>query len=144
MHTETASKEFYTPVRVYIEDTDAGRIVYYVNYLKYLERARTELFRALGFAKPAMIAEGALMVVASVQVDYKRSARLDDALQVTARITKVARSYVVFDQRVLRDSQCLCAATVKVACVNRESMKPRAMPTEVMVALQQQLGNNTE
>ena len=140
MQTDIVENEFSTSVRVYIEDTDAGRIVYYVNYLKYLERARTELFRSLGFAKPAMIADGLLMVVASVEVVYRRSARLDDVLTVTASLKSVARTYECFTQRVMRGGDCLCDASVKVACVERETMKPKAMPKNVAHALKQCLG----
>ncbi len=129
-------------MRVYIEDTDAGKIVYYVNYLKFMERARTEFFRKLGFAKPAMIAEGLLLVVASLNVQYKRSARLDDLLNVSAKLIKIARSYVVFHQRVVRDGECLCEATVNVACVDKESMRPKAMPQDVTNAIQLYLGEN--
>lgn len=123
--------EFSIPIRVYIEDTDAGGIVYYVNYLKYMERARTELLRSRGLSKPAVLEEGMLLVVASAKVDYKKSARLDDMLTVSAVIQKRARSYVLFQQRVLRDGVCLCESEIKVACVNRVTMKPCAFPERV-------------
>ena len=82
------ASEFSFPVRVYIEDTDAGGIVYYVNYLKYMERARTELLRINGIAKPAILEEGVLLVVVSAHIEYKRPAKLDDKLRVTAHILK--------------------------------------------------------
>lgn len=128
--------EFILPVRVYIEDTDAGGIVYYVNYLKFMERARTELFRKLGYDKPAMIDDGLLLVVASAQVNYRKSARLDDQLEVSAAISKLARTYVVFEQKVVRGIECLCEGELKIACVTRKEMKPAAMPKDVMAALQ--------
>ena len=77
---------FSFPVRVYIEDTDAGGIVYYVNYLKYMERSRTEFLRSLGYDKPAILEGGLLLVVHTAQVNYRRSARLDDQLQVTTQL----------------------------------------------------------
>jgi 4-hydroxybenzoyl-CoA thioesterase len=120
--------EFSLPVRVYIEDTDAGGIVYYVNYLRFMERARTELLRTLGFSKPAILEEDLLLVVHSAQIDYKSPARLDDALEVTAEIERLGKTYVLFKQRVLRAEQCLAVASIKVACVSRSAMKPTALP----------------
>lgn len=135
-------KEFSIPVRVYIEDTDAGKIVYYVNYLKYMERARTEFFRELGYEKPALISDDRLIVVAEVEVKYKKSARLDDYLSVTAVVARVARSYAVFEQRILRNDECLCEGQVKVACVDRETMKPKAFPAQIYQAFTESLGES--
>jgi 4-hydroxybenzoyl-CoA thioesterase len=120
--------EFSLPVRVYIEDTDAGGIVYYVNYLKFMERARTELLRTLGYNKPAVLDEDLLLVVHSAQIDYKSPAFLDDALSVTAEIERMGRTYVLFRQRVMRADQCLADAQVKVACVSRSPMRAAALP----------------
>ncbi|MFL0805258.1 MAG: tol-pal system-associated acyl-CoA thioesterase [Agarilytica sp.] len=125
------NNEFSLPVRVYIEDTDAGGIVYYVNYLKFMERSRTELLRECGFHKPAILEEGMLLVVASVNVDYKKSAKLDDELSVTARINKLARSYFVVDQSIYRGDECLTNGQVKVACVNKNTLRPCAFPERV-------------
>lgn len=137
-------KEFSIPVRVYIEDTDAGGIVYYVNYLKFMERSRTELFRSLGFPKPAVLEEGMLMVVASAEANYKLSARLDDQLRVTTRIKNLGRSFVEFEQNVIRESDAgdalLCEGSIKVACVKRDTMRPCAFPDRVKRALQEYLG----
>jgi 4-hydroxybenzoyl-CoA thioesterase len=121
-------REFNLPVRVYIEDTDAGGIVYYVNYLKFMERARTEFMRQLGFDKPAILDEGKLLVVHSLETQYKRPALLDDALQVTAQVIRLKRSFLVFRQQVKRGDTVMCEADIKVACVERESMKPTAIP----------------
>lgn len=127
--------EFYLPVRVYIEDTDAGGIVYYVNYLKYMERARTELLRTLGINKPSTLENGKLLVVASVSVDYKKSARLDDELSVGAKIIKVARSYLVMEQNISHNAEILTECEVKVACVDKETMRPCPFPESVAQAL---------
>ncbi len=126
---------FQMPLRVYIEDTDAGGIVYYVNYLKFMERARTECLRTLGFDKPAMVAEDRLFVVHSAEIAYLRPALLDDQLTVTATISKLARSYMSFSQSILRNGEPICRADIKVACVQRETMKPVAMPEEVWRAV---------
>lgn len=123
--------EFSFAMRVYIEDTDAGGIVYYVNYLKFMERARTELLREKGFNKPAIMEEGMLMVVASVNVDYKKSAKLDDELVIMAKIIKSARSYLVFEQRVLCGTNCLAEGRIKVACVDNETLRPCAFPSRI-------------
>ncbi len=124
--------EFYLPVRVYIEDTDAGGIVYYVNYLKYMERARTELLRTKGFPKPAILDEGMLLVVVSAKVVYKKPAYLDDELRVTAKIVKLARSYMVFEQNIFCGGICLTEGEIKVACVNRDTMYPGAFPERIV------------
>ncbi|VUD52769.1 Acyl-CoA thioesterase YbgC [Thalassocella blandensis] len=129
------SSDFSIPVRIYIEDTDAGGIVYYVNYLKYMERARTELLRDKGFLKPAVMEEGLLLVVASANINYRQSARLDDELQVSADIVKVARTYIVFDQRIFRGEECLTTAEIKIACVKRDTMRPAVLPPRVVKLL---------
>lgn len=132
------TQEFQIPVRVYIEDTDAGGIVYYVNYLKFMERCRTEFLRALGYHKAAISGDGQLLVVHSAQVDYRRPARLDDVLSITASISKLARSYIEFKQQVLRDSELLCSASLRIACVDASAMKPCALPTSLHQLLTQQ------
>ncbi|MFL0811634.1 MAG: tol-pal system-associated acyl-CoA thioesterase [Agarilytica sp.] len=129
--------EFSFTIRVYIEDTDAGGIVYYVNYLKFMERARTELLRTLGINKPATLEEGNLLVVASVNVKYLKSALLDDELQVTAKILKLARSYFLIEQKVMRGEECLAGGEIKVACVDQETMKPCVFPKRIQGLLGQ-------
>ena len=126
-----SKSEFSIPVRVYIEDTDAGGIVYYVNYLKFMERSRTEFLRALGYHKPAILDEGLLLVVHSAQIDYHRSARLDDELVVTTGIIKLARTYFECKQQVFRNQELLCTGIVRVACVDVSVMKPRAIPAHM-------------
>lgn len=119
---------FSWPVRVYIEDTDAGGIVYYVNYLKFMERARTEALRSLGFGKQFIFEQNEMFVVHSMQVDYRAPARLDDELVVSADVLRRARTYLLFGQTVKRQDELLCAAEIKVACVERQNMKPTAIP----------------
>lgn len=119
---------FALPVRVYIEDTDAGGIVYYVNYLKFMERSRTEFLRSLGYDKPAILGEGLLLVVHSAQVIYRRPARLDDQLEVTTEVVKIARTYVEFQQNILRGNELMCEGLIRIACVSGETMKPNPIP----------------
>jgi 4-hydroxybenzoyl-CoA thioesterase/acyl-CoA thioester hydrolase len=122
--------EFLLPIRVYIEDTDAGGIVYYVNYLKYIERSRTELLRSLGYGKTAVLDDGLLLVVRSAKVDYRLPARLDDEIIASTFIEKIANTYVIFRQEVRREDDVLCTAEVKVACVSQQGskMRPAVLP----------------
>jgi 4-hydroxybenzoyl-CoA thioesterase/acyl-CoA thioester hydrolase len=125
--------EFSIPVRIYIEDTDAGGIVYYVNYLKYMERARTEFMRSLGYGKAAILNNSTgdahvMFVVSSSNVHYFVSAVLDDELLVTAQPVKVGRASIVFEQAVIRAGKILCKGEIKIACVDRRSATPQAMP----------------
>lgn len=128
-------ENFHLPIRVYVEDTDAGGIVYYVNYLKYMERARTEWFRAKGFEKPALFRHNLMFIVHSLKIDYRRPARLDDALAVTAKVIRPGRTFFEMTQSVLRGDELLCVAEVKVACVTRDTMKPAAIPADVRAEL---------
>lgn len=118
---------FSYPLRVYIEDTDAGGIVYYVNYLKFMERARTEMMRSLSYDKNSIFADELMFVVHSVKADYIAPAKLDDALEVTANVLKVGAAYILFEQKVLLDGETLCCGKVKIVCVDRITMKPRAL-----------------
>lgn len=125
------STEFSCSVRVYIEDTDAGGIVYYVNYLKFMERARTEYFRSLGYNKAGANRESYQFVVHSAQIQYKKPAKLDDELVVTAKIAKFSSASLVFVQQVLRNDVLLSEAEVKIACVDGASLRPVPIPDEL-------------
>lgn len=133
------SPEIFLPVRVYIEDTDAGGIVYYVNYLKFMERARTELLRALGYGKAALFAEELMFVVHSVNARYQKPARLDDELRVLARIGRLGRAGFDVEQAVYRDQETLCSAEIKIACVARQGLRPMPIPASMHQHLQQLL-----
>lgn len=128
---------FSLPVKVYLEDTDAGGIVYHVNYLKYMERARTEFLSRLGYDKPAILASGLMLVVHSMDIVFARPATLGEQLHATAAVQQLARSYVVFAQEVRRGDECLCRAKVKVACITQDTHRPKAMPDEVRHFLEQ-------
>ena len=127
--------EFSLDLRVYIEDTDAGGIVYYVNYLKFMERARTELMRSLGFGKNYIFNHDLMFVVRDVKVQYLRPATLDDELVATAAITQLRGASLVMRQRVRRGKDVLAEGEVTIACVDREGVKPRRMPREMVAAL---------
>ena len=127
--------EFSLPIRVYIEDTDAGGIVYYVNYLKYLERARTELKRTFGLERAAVSDAGWNFVVSDVSLSYKEPARLDDQLHATAVISAVGGATINFHQTVRRDDAVLVAGDIQIACVDRGTGRP----TRLDAALRQQL-----
>ncbi len=129
--------EFNWPIRVYIEDTDAGGIVFYVNYLKFMERARTEFLRHIGFDHAAMINQGGMFVVHSTNIRYLVPASLDNELIVTVGIGELRRTHLTFNQSIVRkkDNQLLSRADVKVACVTRESMRPQVIPNKMKDAL---------
>ena len=126
------TREFRLPIRVYIEDTDAQGIVYYVNYLKYMERARSDWLRSYGFASPAFWGENLAFVVHSLSAEYKKSAKLDDEIVVTAQGSGHGRAYFMVEQNVFRGEELLCTGHIKVACVNQQTNRPVAMPDELL------------
>lgn len=131
---ETAAEPFRLPVRVYYEDTDAGGVVYYANYLKYLERARTEWLRSLGWEQQELVeVRGVLFAVRSLQADYRAPARLDDRLVIESRVETFGRASIDFAQCVRRESDGnqLMTARVRVACLDAASFRPAAIPQEI-------------
>ena len=122
---------FSIRLRVYYEDTDAGGVVYYANYLRFMERARTEWLRALGFEQSALMAENIAFAARSAAVEYLKPARLDDELIVASTIESLGRAQVVFRQRVLRGDELLVDATMRVACFDPLRGKATAMPKEI-------------
>ena len=122
-------KRFSWPVRVYYEDTDTGGVVYYANYLKFFERARTEWLRNFGLNQDKLaLEEGLIFVVRRALLDFVRPARLDDMLEVTVEPLKLAHVYIDLAQEARRGTQVLARAEVRVACLNRQNFKPVAMP----------------
>ena len=125
------SAEFTWNVRVYYEDTDAGGIVYYANYLKFFERARTEWLRAIDVGQHALLQEhDAMFVVKNVSADYHAPARLDDVLKLTLKIEKLGRASILFVQQAWCGDVLLNTARVKVGCVD-SALRPRAVPPAV-------------
>lgn len=130
-----AAEEFSLPLRVYIEDTDAGGIVYYVNYLKYMERARTEFMRSLGYGKDYIFNHDLMFVVRDVAVKYVGPAQLDDELEATARITRLGGASMTLAQTVRRGGEVLAEGVISIACVDRSGVKPRRLPDEMRARL---------
>ena len=138
-------KEFSWPVRVYYEDTDSGGVVYYANYLKFMERARTELLRNIGFEQDKIQQElGIIFAVHSANIQYKKPARFNDELNVVTSITSLGRASIHFKQSVfLKTSQhagsaddsmagFLCDAEIKIACLNAEKFTPQGIPAPII------------
>ena len=127
---------FTFPVRVYYEDTDAGGIVYYANYLKFFERSRTEWLRALGIEQDFLLSQNVAFVVSQVLMDNKKPARFNDLLTVTSQISTLKRASMVFMQQIHNSAgELICSAQVKVACVALQEMKARAIPAQVLEGL---------
>lgn len=136
MRAQNEAKPFVLSSRVYYEDTDAGGIVYYVNYLKFMERARTERLRHLGFAQSQLVDENLLFVVHSAEARYHAPARLDDELFISAEVMELNRASIRFRQQVRRvtDEALLCEGQFLVACVRADNLKPRAIPEALRAA----------
>lgn len=133
-------RDFVWPVRVYWEDTDAGGVVYYANYLKFLERARSEWLRALGIHQAELMrTDHVVFVVRRVEVDYLAPARFDEALQVRCRIAEQGRASLVMTQQIDRgqdaEAERLLDATVRLACVSADALRPVKIPNGVLERL---------
>jgi 4-hydroxybenzoyl-CoA thioesterase len=120
-------------VRVYYEDTDAGGVVYYVNYLKFMERARTEMLRQKGLEQIKLARENILFVVHSASIRYLLPARLDDKLLVCTQMSETTKTSLIFKQQVMKDQLLLCEGQIKVVCVRADTFKPCAMPKELII-----------
>lgn len=126
---------FAWPVRIYWEDTDAGGIVFYANYLKFFERARTEWLRTLGFSQQAMrLEDQAMFVVTDTQVRHRQPARLDDLVEVTVRVAESGRASLVLEQQAWRDGTLLAEGRIRIGCVDAASLRPRRMPPALLSA----------
>ena len=128
---------FIWPVRVYYEDTDAGDVVYHSQYLNFLERARTEWLRHIGFEHSSLRDDfNVVFVVHSIQIQYKKSAKLDDLLSIASNVGEIGRASFVFLQNITLNQQTIIAAQVKLACVNANTFKPMAIPAPVLAKIQ--------
>ncbi len=131
-----ALKEFSWPVRVYYEDTDAGGVVFYANYLKFFERARTEMLRSFRFEQDQLLAEdNIIFVVRSVQVDYLKPARFNEQIDVSAKIIDYKKASLTFEQVITRQQDVLCRATIRIACLDAQTMKPKLIPIAILEQL---------
>jgi acyl-CoA thioester hydrolase len=141
MNKPTVGKAIFSwPLRVYWEDTDAGGIVFYANYLKFFERSRTEWLRAKGISQQALKeATGGMFVVSDAQVRYIQSARLDDELLVTTSLLAAGRASMTIHQQALRTTAfgpvLLCEATIRAGWVNANSLKPDRIPVQIIHVL---------
>lgn len=133
---------FEIPVRVYIEDTDAGGIVFYGNYLKFFERARTDFLRSIGIEQSVTIENNLIFVVRHIAVDYQSPARLDDVLAISSVVKSIRPTRVLFSQSVYRanDGMNLVNAEVEVVAVSMDTLKPRVLPDTLRNTLQQTIG----
>ena len=131
-----SSPFFEWPIRVYWEDTDAGGVVFYANYLKFFERARTECFRRHGLGQEALRqTHGVQLVVAEVACKYLQSARLDDALVATVDHLEAGRASLTFQQSIWRGQVLLSRSTIRVGCVDAKTLRPCRFPQPVLDAL---------
>ena len=131
------SGHFRWPMRVYYEDTDTGGVVYYANYLKFFERARTEWLRSAGIGQQRMTEqENVMFVVKSTAIDYHAPAKLDDSLEVSVTIEKIGRASVNFSQDAWRadgsGAVLLCSGQIRVGCIDARSLRPAAIPAAVL------------
>ncbi len=139
------SGAFTWNVRVYWEDTDAGGIVFYANYLKFFERARTEWLRHLGIGQQQLRDDvGGMFIVSTTQVQYNRPARLDDLLLVTARVREAGRASLTIEQSAWKlppdgeepnEAACLCEGSIRIGWVQADTMRPGRIPSQILSAL---------
>lgn len=128
---------FEWPLRVYIEDTDMGGVVFYANYLKFFERARTEWLRNLGVTQQVLMdAYSLIFVVGHIAVDYVKSARLDDELKVTVEVERMGRASIHFSQKAWCGETLLASAKIQIVSVSLPQMRPVAIPSDILEKLQ--------
>ncbi|ACQ94300.1 tol-pal system-associated acyl-CoA thioesterase [Tolumonas auensis DSM 9187] len=126
------NSEFSWPVRIYYEDTDAGGIVYNANYLKFLERARTEWLRQLGIEQDQLLQHNVAFVVRHIDIEFRNAARFNQLLAVSCRVAQLKRASMVFSQVIADETgRVIVTANVTIACVNLAAMKPIAIPEDV-------------
>lgn len=137
---EVNLNQFEWPVRVYYEDTDAGGVVYHSTYLNFMERARTEWLRSLGFEQNYLRdILNILFVVHSMQIVFKKPAKFDDLVTVVSEITKIGHGSFEFLQKISVNQQILIEAQVKIACVQAVSFKPTAIPEKIKTEMNKYL-----
>jgi len=128
--------EFLWTVRVYYEDTDAGGVVFYANYLKFMERARTEWLRSAGFQQSRLAEEeGVVFAVRRVQLDFLRPARLDDRLDVSVQQVNRRRASMEIEQEVRRGREVLCRGKVEIVCVDAQRFRPHVIPDTILAEI---------
>lgn len=129
MTIELIITPFIFPIRIYYEDTDAGGVVYHANYLKFFERARTEMLRDLGFEQTILRTKyGVIFAIKNITCDFIRPAKFDDFLHTSSEIKQVKKASLIFDQTLKRDEVTLCTARCQIVCLNAETFLPTAIP----------------
>lgn len=137
MASDTPPRPFELDIRVYYEDTDAGGVVYYANYLKFFERARTEWLRRLGIDQSRLAAHAQrLFVVKNVEIQYRKPAFLDDLLSLYSTLSRVGHASIAFEQRACRNGELLCESTVTVCCVDAKTLRPVPLTSELKTLLE--------
>jgi acyl-CoA thioester hydrolase len=127
------AKRFDFPIRVYWEDTDAGSIVYYANYLKFFERARSEWLRHLGVEQGNLLEkEGCMFVVSEIKTKFHRPARIDDLLQVSVTVQQIGHASISLHQTATLSATLVCEGIVRLACVQQTTMRPVATPKTIL------------
>ncbi len=130
------NREFIWQVTVYYEDTDAAGLVYHANYLRFLERARTEWLRDAGFEQRLLLNEQRIaFAVRNIEIEFLKPARLDDCIDITVAVVKGGHASLVLSQSILRGDEVLCNAKVRVACINVDGGRPIGIPKDVMAEL---------
>jgi acyl-CoA thioester hydrolase len=136
MVTAFQAHEFTLSVRVYYEDTDAGGVIFYANYLKFLERARTEWLRTLAIDQSTLArTEQRLFVVRTLNMSYRKPAQLDDLLTIVTRVARLGQASIHFEQRVQRNQELLAEGQVHVCCIDTIHMRPMKLPATVRAKL---------
>lgn len=137
MNNETGKKEFTLQIRVYYEDTDAGGVVYHSNYLNFMERARTEWLRHIGFEQHTLIEKDEILfAVRKISIDYHKPALFNELLNIKTRIIQSRRASLVFEQIIFNQSEeTICKAEIKIACLNSNTMKPESIPETILLEL---------
>ena len=129
--------DFDWPIRVYYEDTDSGGVVYHSNYLNFMERARTEWLRSLGFEQDKLIADHqCIFAVHSMQLNFRRPAKFNDLLLVRCNIINASGASFEFEQKIVRDDELLCDGKVKVACLDANRFRPKPIPSFILMEIQ--------
>ncbi len=129
-------EKFHWPVRIYYEDTDSGGVVYHSQYLNFMERARTEWLRALGFEQDLLRNEHKLLfAVHSMQITYRRPARFNDALLIESQLVKASGASMQFEQIIYRGEELLCDASVRIACLDAETFRPKSIPKSILTEM---------
>lgn len=133
---QNTASAFHWPVTIYYEDTDAGGVVYHSNYLKFFERARTEMLRKAGVHQLLLLQQNIGFVVRHVDIDFLQAARLDDMLTIKTVISALKKASLIFCQELVNpEGKVLCKAIVKVACIDNQNMRPKAMPQSIILEL---------